>query len=106
MIVFRTLAIITIKSYLLKKTKKGQGFNFFCPPFFSSDFPLTLQCAKVVNNNNNKSFIYTEDIYQYFTMLVFKRCPVNKIYNNNITLNHISEKLKTAKIRLLKGLLI
>ena len=34
-------------------------------------------------------------------MLVFTRCPVNKIYNN-IILNYISKTLKTAKIRLLK----
>ena len=47
------------------------------------------------NNNNNKSFIYTGDIYQHYTMLVFTKCPVNKIYNN-VVLNFFSKTLKTA----------
>ena len=53
------------------------------------------------NNNNNKIFIYTGDIYQYYTTLVLTRFQVNKIYNNNI-LNYISKTLKTPKIRLPK----
>ena len=53
------------------------------------------------NNYNNKSFIYTGDIYQHYTTLVLTKCPVNKIYNN-IILNFISKALESAKIRLLK----
>ena len=51
--------------------------------------------------NNNKTSIYTGDIYQHYTTLLFTRCPVNKIYNNTI-LNYISKTPKTAKIRILK----
>ena len=53
------------------------------------------------NNNSNKIFIYTRDIYQYYTTLVLTRFQVNKIYNN-IILNYISKTLKTPKIRLPK----
>ena len=53
------------------------------------------------NNNSNKIFIYTGDIYQYYTTLVLTRFQVNKIYNN-IILNYISKTLKTPKIRLPK----
>ena len=53
------------------------------------------------NNNSNKIFIYTRDIYQYYTTLVLTRFQVNKIYNN-IILNNISKTLKTPKIRLPK----
>ena len=41
--------------------------------------------------------MYTGDIFQHYTMLVLKRCPVNKIYNN-IILNYFSKMLKTAKV--------
>ena len=53
------------------------------------------------NNNSSKIFIYTGDIYQYYTTLVLTRFQVNKIYNN-IILNYISKTLKTPKIRLPK----